>query len=50
MRLPYTDRRFDQEGELAVLSGRDGKDIGLEHVIDHIAGYTWLIDISMRGG
>ena len=50
VRLPYTDRRFDQEGELAVLIGKDGKDIGPEHVIDHIAGYTCLIDMTMRGG
>lgn len=50
VRLPYTDRRFDQEGELAVLIGRDGKDIAPERVIDHIAGYTCLIDMTMRGG
>lgn len=50
VRLPYTDRRFDQEGELAVLIGRGGSDIAPRDVPDHIAGYTCLIDMTMRGG
>lgn len=50
VRLPYSDRRFDQEGELALLIGKDGRDLDPERAIDHIAGYTCLIDMTMRGG
>lgn len=50
VRLPYTDRRFDQEGELALLIGRSGSSIAPEDATDYIAGYTCLIDMTMRGG
>ncbi|MEV1295702.1 fumarylacetoacetate hydrolase family protein [Pseudonocardia sp. NPDC049635] len=50
VRLPYTDRRFDQEGELALLIGKDGRDIAPDRIAEHIAGYTCLIDMTMRGG
>ncbi len=48
--LPYSDRRFDQEGELAVVIGKGGKNIAERDVARHIAGYTCLLDITMRGG
>ena len=48
--LPYNDRRFDQEGELAVVIGRGGRDIPRDRVLDHVAGYTCLLDMTMRGG
>ncbi|WP_413810813.1 fumarylacetoacetate hydrolase family protein [Streptomyces sp. OE57] len=50
VRLPYTDRRSDQEGESALLIGKDGKNIDPDEVLDYIAGYTCLIDMTMRGG
>ena len=50
VQLPYDDRRFDQEGELAVVIGRGGRDIPEDRVHEHIAGYTCLLDITMRGG
>jgi 2-keto-4-pentenoate hydratase/2-oxohepta-3-ene-1,7-dioic acid hydratase in catechol pathway len=50
IRLPYTDRRFDQEGELALVIGRPGRDIPAAHALEHVAGYTCLLDITMRGG
>jgi 2-keto-4-pentenoate hydratase/2-oxohepta-3-ene-1,7-dioic acid hydratase in catechol pathway len=50
IRLPYTDRRFDQEGELALVIGRPGRHIPVEHALSHVAGYTCLLDITMRGG
>jgi 2-keto-4-pentenoate hydratase/2-oxohepta-3-ene-1,7-dioic acid hydratase in catechol pathway len=50
VRLPYTDRRFDQEGELALVIGRAGRDIPVDRALDHVAGYTCLLDITMRGG
>ncbi|MFE9647663.1 fumarylacetoacetate hydrolase family protein [Streptomyces sp. NPDC006365] len=50
IRLPYTDRRFDQEGELALVIGRPGRDITVADALKHVAGYTCLLDITMRGG
>jgi 2-keto-4-pentenoate hydratase/2-oxohepta-3-ene-1,7-dioic acid hydratase in catechol pathway len=48
--LPYHDRRFDQEGELAVIIGRRASHVPAGRVGDHIAGYTCLLDMTMRGG
>ena len=48
--LPYSDRRFDQEGELALIVGRRGHDIDVNHALDFVFGYTGLLDITMRGG
>ena len=48
--LPYTDRRFDQEGELAVVIGQTARNVSREDALDHVFGYTSLMDITMRGG
>jgi 2-keto-4-pentenoate hydratase/2-oxohepta-3-ene-1,7-dioic acid hydratase in catechol pathway len=48
--LPYSDRRFDQEGELALVIGRGGRFIPASMALSHVAGYTCLLDITMRGG
>lgn len=48
--LPYLDRRFDQEGELALVIGRTARHVATEDAVDHIAGYTCLLDLTMRGG
>lgn len=50
VRLPYHDRRFDQEGELAVIIGRPASHLSPEDAPDVIAGYTCLLDMTMRGG
>lgn len=50
VRLPYTDRRFDQEGELALVVGKRARNIAPEDFQEHVAGYTCLLDITMRGG
>jgi 2-keto-4-pentenoate hydratase/2-oxohepta-3-ene-1,7-dioic acid hydratase in catechol pathway len=50
IRLPYTDRRFDQEGELAAVIGAVAKDLPLDHWASVVFGYTCLLDITMRGG
>lgn len=50
VRLPYHDRRFDQEGELAVVIGRRASHVGADAALDHVAGYTCLLDMTMRGG
>ncbi|ROS44284.1 2-keto-4-pentenoate hydratase/2-oxohepta-3-ene-1,7-dioic acid hydratase in catechol pathway [Amycolatopsis thermoflava] len=50
VRLPYHDRRFDQEGELAVVIGRTASHVPEDRAADHIFGYTCLLDMTMRGG
>lgn len=46
--LPYTDQRTDQEAELAVVIGREARDVPVERALDHVAGYTCLFDITVR--
>lgn len=41
-------RRFDHESELAVIIGRGGRDIPRARAMEHVFGYSCLIDISMR--
>lgn len=48
--LPYTDRRFDYEGELAVIVGRKAVDVRMEDALSYVFGYSCLLDITMRGG
>jgi 2-keto-4-pentenoate hydratase/2-oxohepta-3-ene-1,7-dioic acid hydratase in catechol pathway len=49
VRLPYSDRRFDQEGELALVIGRPAARITADP-LSYVFGYTGLMDITMRGG
>lgn len=48
IRLPYRDRRTDHEGELAVVIGKTGRDIALDDALDHVYGYTCVLDITVR--
>lgn len=48
--LPYTDRRFDQEGELALVIKKRARNIRSEQFEEFVAGYTCLLDITLRGG
>jgi 2-keto-4-pentenoate hydratase/2-oxohepta-3-ene-1,7-dioic acid hydratase in catechol pathway len=50
VRLPYTDRRFDQEGEFAAVIGRTTRNVTEAEAIDAVFGYTCLMDMTMRGG
>jgi 2-keto-4-pentenoate hydratase/2-oxohepta-3-ene-1,7-dioic acid hydratase in catechol pathway len=50
VRLPYHDRRFDQEGELAVIIGKTASHLTAQDVPEVIAGYSCLLDMTMRGG
>lgn len=50
VRLPYHDRRFDQEGELAVVIGRRASRVSHEDALDYVAGFMCLMDMTMRGG
>lgn len=48
--LPYHDRRFDQEGELAAVIGKRARRVRVEEALNYVFGYTALLDITMRGG
>lgn len=50
VRLPYSDRRFDQEGELGVVIGRTASHVRAADALAHVAGYTVVLDMTMRGG
>lgn len=50
VRLPYTDRRFDQEGEFAAVIGRPTRNVTEAEALDAVFGYTCLLDMTMRGG
>lgn len=49
IRMPFADRRTDQEAELAIVIGKSGRDIPARAVPEYIFGYTCLLDITMRG-
>ena len=49
IRLPFPDRRTDHEAELAVVIGRRARAVAPEAVLDHVFGYTCLLDITVRG-
>jgi 2-keto-4-pentenoate hydratase/2-oxohepta-3-ene-1,7-dioic acid hydratase in catechol pathway len=50
IQLPYHDRRFDQEGELALVIGRTARRVSEPDALSCVFGYTGLLDITMRGG
>jgi 2-keto-4-pentenoate hydratase/2-oxohepta-3-ene-1,7-dioic acid hydratase in catechol pathway len=45
---PLLSTQFDFEGELTVVIGRGGRHIRQENALDHVAGYTILVDGSVR--
>jgi 2-keto-4-pentenoate hydratase/2-oxohepta-3-ene-1,7-dioic acid hydratase in catechol pathway len=47
IRMP--DRRTDHEVELAVVIGREGSRISRANALDHVAGYSIGLDITIRG-
>ncbi|HEX2273239.1 MAG TPA: fumarylacetoacetate hydrolase family protein [Acidimicrobiales bacterium] len=47
--LPFADRRTDQEAELGVVIGRTARGVAAADALDHVLGYTCLLDISLRG-
>jgi 2-keto-4-pentenoate hydratase/2-oxohepta-3-ene-1,7-dioic acid hydratase in catechol pathway len=44
----YPTRRFDHEGEIAFVVGKEARGVSPERAIDHIFGYTIMIDATMR--
>jgi 2-keto-4-pentenoate hydratase/2-oxohepta-3-ene-1,7-dioic acid hydratase in catechol pathway len=47
--LPWPDRRFDHEAEIGAIIGREAKGVSEEEALDHVFGYTPLLDITLRG-
>ncbi|MEI6044249.1 MAG: fumarylacetoacetate hydrolase family protein [Chloroflexota bacterium] len=45
---PKISEKIDWEGELAVIIGRQGRDISEEAALDYIFGYTCLNDVTAR--
>lgn len=45
---PRVSDNFDFEGELAVVIGKPGRHVTVEHALDHVAGYTCFVDGSVR--
>jgi len=43
------DVEIHHECELAVVIGAGGSDIAPEHALEHVLGYTTLIDVTVRG-
>jgi 2-keto-4-pentenoate hydratase/2-oxohepta-3-ene-1,7-dioic acid hydratase in catechol pathway len=48
LQRPAATRRFDYEGELAVIVGRGGRAIARERALEHVAGYSVFNDASVR--
>lgn len=48
IRIPAYSADCHHEAELAILIGKEGKDIPEEHVMEHIAGYGVAIDLTLR--
>lgn len=49
VRLVHTERRNDHEVELAVVIGRQGRNIRADDALGHVAGYCIGLDITIRG-
>jgi len=45
---PSVSQQFDFEGELALVIGKGGRHIPVERALEHVAGYTCLVDGSVR--
>jgi 2-keto-4-pentenoate hydratase/2-oxohepta-3-ene-1,7-dioic acid hydratase in catechol pathway len=48
IRLPYTDLRTDQEGELAIVIGTTATRVDPDRALDHVLGYAPVLDITVR--
>jgi 2-keto-4-pentenoate hydratase/2-oxohepta-3-ene-1,7-dioic acid hydratase in catechol pathway len=47
--IPHDAFIFQHEAELAVIIGKAGKNIPQERAMEHVFGYSCLIDVSARG-
>jgi 2-keto-4-pentenoate hydratase/2-oxohepta-3-ene-1,7-dioic acid hydratase in catechol pathway len=49
VQYPSRTRLLDYEGEVALIIGKSGKDIGRANLLEHVFGYTLFNDFSLRG-
>lgn len=49
VRLIHLDRRNDHEVELAVVIGKEGRNLSLDAALAHVAGYCIGLDMTIRG-
>jgi 2-keto-4-pentenoate hydratase/2-oxohepta-3-ene-1,7-dioic acid hydratase in catechol pathway len=47
--LPLPDRRFDHEAEVGIIIGKEAKRVSEADALEHVFGYTPLLDITLRG-
>lgn len=47
--VKFADRRTDHEIELVVIIGRGGRDIPRADALEHVAGYSLGLDMTIRG-
>jgi 2-keto-4-pentenoate hydratase/2-oxohepta-3-ene-1,7-dioic acid hydratase in catechol pathway len=47
--IVFPDRRTDHEVELAVVIGKPGREIPRARAMEHVAGYTLGLDMTVRG-
>ncbi len=47
--LPFPDRRTDQEAELGVVIGSKAEHVTIDDALNHVFGYTCLVDVTVRG-
>jgi len=47
--LPFADRRTDHEVELGVVIGKTARDVAAGDAMNHVFGYTGVMDITVRG-
>jgi 2-keto-4-pentenoate hydratase/2-oxohepta-3-ene-1,7-dioic acid hydratase in catechol pathway len=45
---PVEGRRFDHEGEIGVVIGRAARGVEADQALDHVFGYTLVLDATMR--
>lgn len=48
IRLPYTDRRTDHEGELGIVIGSFAANVSVADALDHVLGYVPVLDVTVR--
>jgi 2-keto-4-pentenoate hydratase/2-oxohepta-3-ene-1,7-dioic acid hydratase in catechol pathway len=48
IKLPAYSRRVDWEAEIAVVIGRECREVSVEHALDYVAGVTIANDLSAR--
>jgi len=47
--LPFADRRTDHEVELGVVIGKTARNVAAGDAMNHVFGYTGVMDITVRG-